>query len=145
MTGSLTLDRAELANSRVEVAIDVATVNTNVADRDDHLRGPDFFDAANHPRMTFVSREVRIQPDGQLRVAGDLTIRGTTRSVVLDADPISDESKDPYGNLKVGSSATTKISRKDLGLVWNAILETGGVALADEVKITLGVQFRRWP
>jgi polyisoprenoid-binding protein YceI len=143
VSGTLTLDRAALANSRVEVSIDVATINTNVADRDEHLRGPDFFDVANHPQMTFASREIRARDDGQLRVTGDLTIRGTTRSVVLDVDPVSEESKDPYGLIRVGSSATTKISRKDFGLVWNAILETGGVALGDEVKITLDVQFVR--
>jgi polyisoprenoid-binding protein YceI len=142
-SGTLTLDRAHPSKSRVEVAIDVATINTNVTDRDNHLRGPDFFDVANHPTITFVSRDVRVEDDGQLRVTGDLTIRGTTRSVVLDADPVSDESKDMYGLTRVGSSATTKISRKDFGLVWNAILETGGVALADEVKITLDVQFIR--
>jgi polyisoprenoid-binding protein YceI len=92
--------------------------------------------------MTFVSREVRVHDD-ELRVTGDLTIRGSTRSVVFTADPVSEESKDMYGLIRVGSSATAKISRKDYGLVWNAILETGGVALADEVKITLDVQFIR--
>jgi polyisoprenoid-binding protein YceI len=143
VSGTLTLDRAALANSHVEVSIDVATINTNATDRDEHLRGPDFFDVANHPQMTFVSREVRARDDGQLRMTGDLTIRGTTRSVVLDVDPVAEESKDMYGLTRVGSSATTKISRKDFGLVWNAILETGGVALGDEVKITLDVQFVR--
>lgn len=143
VTGTLALDRQNLAASHVEVSIDVATVNTNNADRDNHLRSADFFDVANHPRMTFVSREVKVQPDGQLRVTGDLTIRGTTRSVVLDADPISEESKDPFGNIKLGTSVTGKLSRKDFGLVWNAILETGGVALGDDVKLMLDVQFQR--
>jgi polyisoprenoid-binding protein YceI len=142
VSGTLTIDRGDLSNSQVEVSIDVATINTNVEDRDNHLRGPDFFDVANHPKMTFVSREVRAHDDG-LRVTGDLTIRETTRSVVLTADSVSEESKDMYGLIRVGCSATTKISRKDYGLVWNAILETGGVALADEVKITLDVQFVR--
>ena len=145
VTGTLKLDRANLANSHVEVSIDVATINTNVADRDNHLRSADFFDVANHPKITFVSREVRVQDDGELRVTGDLTIRGTTRSVVLTAEPISDESKDPFGNIKVGTSVAGKISRKDFGLVWNAILETGGVALGDDVKLTLDVQFARKP
>jgi polyisoprenoid-binding protein YceI len=80
-----------------------------------------------------------------LQVSGDLTIRGATRRVLLDADPISEESKDPFGMIKVGSSATTKISRKDFGLVWNAVLETGGVAVGDEVKICLDLQFQRKP
>ncbi|HMG20711.1 MAG TPA: YceI family protein [Kofleriaceae bacterium] len=145
VTGTLLLDRSNLAASRVEVSIDVATINTNNADRDNHLRSADFFDVANHPTMTFVSREVVVQPDGQLRITGDLTIRGNTRSVVLDADPISDESKDPFGNIKLGTSVTGKVSRKDFGLVWNAILETGGVALGDDVKLMLDVQFARRP
>jgi polyisoprenoid-binding protein YceI len=144
-TGTLTLDRADLAKSRVEVSIDVATINTQVTDRDNHLLSADFFDAASHPKITFVSREVQVKDDGELRVTGDLTIRGTTRSVVLNAEPISDESKDPFGVIKVGTSVTGKISRKDFGLVWNAILETGGVALGDDVKLMLDVQFQRKP
>jgi len=145
VTGTLTLDRANLAKSRVEVSIDVATINTNNTDRDNHLRSADFVDAANHPKITFVSREVQAKDDGELRVTGDLTIHGTTRSVVLTAEPISEESKDPFGNIKVGTSVTGKISRKDFGLVWNAVLETGGVALGDDVKLMLDVQFQRKP
>jgi polyisoprenoid-binding protein YceI len=145
VTGKLELDRADITRSRVEAAIDVATVDTHVAQRDEHLKSADFFDAANHPKMLFVSREIRKNGDGRLSVAGDLTIRGTTRPVILDADPVSAESKDPFGMIKVGTSASTKISRKDFGLVWNAALETGGVAVGDEVKITLDLQFQRKP
>jgi polyisoprenoid-binding protein YceI len=143
VSGTLSLDRADLTKSRVEAIIDVASLDTNVAQRDDHLRSADFFDVARYPNMTFVSNEVRVQADGQLHISGDLSIRGTTRSVTLDVDPISDESKDPFGMIKVGTSATTKINRKDFGLVWNAVLETGGVAVGDEVKITLELQFQR--
>ena len=144
-SGTLTLDRADLTKSHVEVTIDVATVNTNNTDRDNHLRSADFFDVANHPKITFVSRAVQVKDDGELRVTGDLTIRGTTRSVVLTTEPISEESRDPFGNIKVGTSVTGKVSRKDFGLVWNAILETGGVALGDDVKLMLDVQFQRKP
>jgi polyisoprenoid-binding protein YceI len=145
VSGALILDRADVSRSRVEATIDVASVDTNEAQRDEHLRGADFFDVANHPKMTFASKEIRVQADGRLLVVGDLTIRGTTRSVTLEADPISEEAKDPFGMIKVGTSATTKISRKDFGLVWNAVLETGGVAVGDEVKITLDLQFQRKP
>jgi polyisoprenoid-binding protein YceI len=145
VTGTLALDREAIAKSHVEASIDVASVDTNVAQRDDHLRSADFFDAANHPQMTFVSKDIRAQSDGRLHVVGDLTIRGITRSVTLDADAISDESRDPFGMIKVGTSATTKISRKDFGLVWNAVLETGGVAVGDEIEITLDLQFQRKP
>jgi len=144
-SGTLTLDRADLTKSHVEVTIDVATVNTNNTDRDNHLRSADFFDVASHPKITFVSRGVQVKDDGELRVTGDLTIRGTTRSVVLTTEPISEESKDPFGNIKVGTSVTGKVSRKDFGLVWNAVLETGGVALGDDVKLMLDVQFQRKP
>jgi polyisoprenoid-binding protein YceI len=141
--GTLELDRAKLSESSVRTSIDVGSVDTHVAQRDEHLKSADFFDAANHPEMTFASRTIRVQADGRLRVSGDLTIRGTTRTVELDADPISDESKDPFGMTKVGTSASTTISRKDFGLMWNAALETGGVAVGDEVTITLDLQFQR--
>ena len=103
-SGTLTLDRADLTKSHVEVTIDVATVNTNNTDRDNHLRSADFFDVANHPKITFVSRAVQVKDDGELRVTGDLTIRGTTRSVVLTTEPISEESKD--------RSATSRSARR---------------------------------
>ncbi|HET7501688.1 MAG TPA: YceI family protein [Kofleriaceae bacterium] len=143
--GTLTLDRADLTKSHIEVEIDTTTVNSHVDDRDAHLRGPDFFDVANHPKMTFKSREVRVQNDGHLKVTGDLTIRGNTRTVVLDVEPVSEESRDPFGNTRVGTAVTGKISRKEFGLVWNATLETGGVALGDDVKLSFDVQFVRKP
>jgi polyisoprenoid-binding protein YceI len=143
VSGALTLDRTDVSRSRVEATIEVASVDTGVSQRDDHLRSADFFDQANHPKMTFVSKEVRIQRDERLHVVGDLTIRGTTRSITLAADPISDESTDPFGMIRVGTSATAKISRKDFGLVWNALLETGGVAVGDDVEIVLDLQFQR--
>jgi polyisoprenoid-binding protein YceI len=143
VSGKLEFDRTDIRKSRIAASIDVASVDTNVAQRDDHLRSADFFDAANHPMMTFVSKEIRPRGDGRFDLVGDLTIRGTTRPVSLDIDPISEESKDPFGMIKVGTSATTRISRKDFGLVWNTVLETGGVAVGDEVKITLDLQFQR--
>jgi polyisoprenoid-binding protein YceI len=143
VTGTLALDREDLTKSHVEVSIDVATINTHNADRDNHLRSADFFDVANHPKMTFASREVKVKSDGELQVTGDLTIRGTTRSVTLTAEALPAESKDPYGNIRIGTSATAKISRKDFGIVWNAVLETGGIALGDDVKLQLDVQFVR--
>lgn len=145
VAGALTLNRREISKSAVQAIIDVASVDTHVTQRDDHLRSVDFFDAAHHPKMTFTSREIQPGTDGRLRVLGDLTIRGTTRPVVLEAEPISEEMKDPFGMIKVGTSAQTKISRKDFGLTWNTLLEAGGVAVGDEVKITLDLQFQRKP
>jgi hypothetical protein len=129
----------------VEATIDVKGIDTREAKRDDHLRGPDFFDVANHPTISFASREVRVKEDGELDVTGDLTIRGTTRSVTLHAEPVSEESKDMYGLIRVGTSASTKISRKDFGLVWNVALEAGGVLVSDKVKISLDVSAIKQP
>jgi polyisoprenoid-binding protein YceI len=145
VSGTLVLDRDDVTKSRVEATIDVGSIDTNVKDRDAHLLSADFFDLANHPSITFVSRRVDVVSAEQLRITGDLTIRGTTRSVVLDAEPVTPESRDPFGMIKVGTSATTKLSRKEFGLVWNAMLETGGVAVGDEVKLVLDLQFLRKP
>jgi polyisoprenoid-binding protein YceI len=145
VSGELVLDRDDITQSRVNATIDAASVDTHVKDRDTHLRSADFFDVDNHPKITFVSRSIERVSSAQLRVTGDLTIRGTTRSVALDAEPVSPESKDPFGVIKVGTSATTMISRKDFGLVWNAVLETGGVAVGDDIQLTLDLQFQRKP
>jgi polyisoprenoid-binding protein YceI len=143
--GRLVLDRDDVTRSSVEATIEVASIDTGLKDRDAHLRSADFFDADHHPHITFVSRRIDRVSGDLLRVTGDLTIRGTTRPVVLETEPVSPESKDPFGQIKVGTTATTKISRQDFGLVWNAVLETGGVAVGDEVKLTLDLQFQRQP
>lgn len=143
VSGTLSLDRTDVSKSRVEAVIDVASVDTHESQRDEHLRSADFFDAASHPTMSFVSRTIEGRSDGRLRVTGDLTIRGLTRTVTLDADAISEEAKDPFGSIKVGTTAATSISRKDFGLVWNRVLETGGIAVGDEVRIVLDLEFVR--
>lgn len=142
VSGRLELNRSNLNASTLTVTVDIATVDTHLGQRDDHLRSPDFFDATNYPTMTFVAREAGAQGDG-LTVTGDLTIRGVTRSVTFDAEPITDETKDPWGMVKIGASATAKINRKDFGLAWNAALEAGGVVVGDEVKITADLEFQR--
>jgi len=139
-SGVVSIDDKDITKSKVSVSIDTASVNTNVAKRDDHLRGPDFFDVAKFPTMTFVSKKVAKASKGKLKVTGDLTLHGITREVVLDVDALSKESKDPWGNTKSGTVATTKINRKDFGLVYNAVLETGGVAVGEEVAITLEIE-----
>jgi polyisoprenoid-binding protein YceI len=139
VSGTITLDETDLAGSSVEVEIDVASIDTRQADRDAHLRSADFFDVENHPKLTFRSRRVEAEGQGRFRVVGDLTIRGVTREVVLEA---TDEGRgtDPWGNAKAGFSARTSIDRQDYGLTWNAALETGGILVGNEVKITLEVQ-----
>jgi polyisoprenoid-binding protein YceI len=128
----------DLADSLVEVTIDPSSIDTRNEDRDRHLRSGDFFDAENHPAITFRSSRVERTGEDRFRVAGDLTIRGTTRPVELDME-FNGTSVDPYGNVRGGVEATTTISRKDWGLTWNVALEAGGVLVGDKIKITLDV------
>jgi len=141
IAGSLTLNESNLANSRVEVSIDASSIETRDAQRDAHLKSPDFFDVAKFPTLSFKSTSVRVVRDGELAVEGDLTIRDVTRKVVFNVEGPTPPAKDPWGNTRVAVSASTKINRKDFGLSWNAALETGGILVGDEVTINLEVQF----
>src|SRR6202795_3672626 len=126
VTGTLTLDESDLANSRVEAVIEAASINTRDDQRDAHLKSADFFDVEKFPTLSFKSTRITRVADGELAVAGELTIHGVTRSVQFTVEGPTAATKDPWGNTRVGLSATTKISRKDFGLTWNATLETGG-------------------
>jgi polyisoprenoid-binding protein YceI len=141
VTGTLTLDESNLANSRVEALIEAGSLETRDAQRDAHLKSADFFDVEKFPTLSFQSTRINLVRDGELAIEGDLTIRGVTRKVVFYAEGPTPPAKDPWGNTRVGVSATTKISRKDFGLTWNAALESGGFLVGDEVTITLDVQF----
>jgi polyisoprenoid-binding protein YceI len=141
VTGALTLDESVLANSRVEAVIEVASLETRDAQRDAHLKGADFFDVEKFPSLSFKSTGISVVRDGELAIEGDMTIRDVTRPVVFSAEGPTPPMKDPWGNTRVAVSATTKISRKDFGLTWNAALEGGGILVGDEVTITLEVQF----
>ncbi|MFZ5441877.1 MAG: YceI family protein [Myxococcota bacterium] len=138
--GTLELDAQDVTKSKVEVSIDVASIDTGTADRDAHLRSPDFFDAANHPQMNFVSQKVEALAGGALRVLGQLEIRGTKKAVALDVEPLAPAAKDPWGGMRRGTAAKAKLSRKDFGLNWNAALEMGGVLVGDEVEIHLEIE-----
>src|SRR6266568_9279535 len=134
--GMVDLDDKEITRSKVNVTIDVASVDTGVVKRDDDLRSANFFEVAKYPTMTFVSRKIARNGADNLRVTGDLTIHGVTREVVLNVEGPSAEVKDPWGNIRRGASAVTRINRKDFGLTWNKALETGGVVVGDEVDIS---------
>ena len=137
-SGALELDLADPTRSSVDVRIDAASIDTQVADRDAHLRSADFLDVANHPELTF--RSTRIEKAGEgYRVVGSLTLHGVTREVVLDAE-FSGTGKDPWGNERAGFSARTVLDRKEYGLAWNAALETGGLLVGEKVEITLEVE-----
>ncbi|AJE03137.1 YceI family protein [Geobacter pickeringii] len=139
-SGTVEIDEKDITKSKVEVTIDTSSINTNVQKRDEHLRSADFFDVAKYPTMTFVSKKVARAGKDRLKVTGDLTLHGVTRQVVLDVEGPSKESKDPWGNIRRGATANTRINRKDFGLVWNKALESGGVVVGDEVTITLEIE-----
>jgi polyisoprenoid-binding protein YceI len=140
VSGTVFLDEKSPANSAIEVSVDVASINTREPKRDRHLQSPDFFDAKKYPHMTFKSTRVERSNDGGYRVIGDLTIRGITKSVVLEVEPLSPELSSPLKTTVRGTHASAKINRKDFGLVWNVALETGGVAVSDEVSIDLELE-----
>lgn len=139
--GVLTLDENALTDSHMEASIDAASINTREPQRDAHLKSADFFDVEKFPTLSFKSTRISRIRDGELAVAGDLTIHGVTRNVVFTVEGPTAPGKDPWGNTRMGLSATTKINRKDYGLTWNAALETGGILVGEEVTITLDVEF----
>ncbi len=141
ITGTLKYDAENVSNSYVEASIDAKTISTRDPQRDAHLKSADFFDVEKYPALSFKSNRVSKKADGELSVAGDLTIHGVTKNVVFEVEGPSAPTKDPWGNTRVGLSATTRINRKDFGLTWNAALETGGILVGEEVSITLDVQF----
>lgn len=136
--GKIEADAATKTLKSTSASIKVASLDTREAKRDEHLRSADFFDAASHPTLTFVSKKVEGSGDN-ITVRGDLTIRGTTREVVLKGR-FRGANTDPWGNVRAGFSASTVINRHDYGLNWNKALETGGVVVGDEVTINLEIQ-----
>lgn len=141
ISGVLTLDEADAANSRIEATIDASTINTNEAQRDAHLKSADFFDVEKFPTLSFRSKHVTRLGEDELSVTGDLTIHGATREVAFKVDGPTAAGKDPWGATRIGLSAVTKINRKDFGLTWNSALETGGILVGEEITISLDVQF----
>ena len=141
ISGELFFDEAELTNSHVEVSVAADSINTRDAQRDAHLKSADFFHVEKFPTLEFKSTRITRNGDGELALAGELTIHGVTRRVVFNVEGPAPAAKDPWGNTRLGLSATTKINRKDFGLTWNTALETGGILVGDDVTITLDVQF----
>jgi polyisoprenoid-binding protein YceI len=141
VSGVLKLDENDYTHSTVEVFIPAASVSTVDGKLDAHLKDADFFDVEKFPTLTFKSTSIRTVGRRDYAVTGDLTIRDVTKSVTLSVNDVSEPSQDPWGNQRIGLSASAKINRKEFGLVWNAPLEFGGVLVGDEVAITLDVQF----
>lgn len=137
VTGTVVHDSDNAAASSIQAEIDADTLNTGDAQRDTHVKSPDFLHVEQHPKFTFQSTKVEKVGDGEFKVTGNLTVHGVTKPVVLNVEGPTPETKDPWGNTRVGASATTKIKRSDFGLVWNAPLETGGLLIGDDLKIEL--------
>ena len=144
VSGSVVVTGRDPSTARVEATIAASSVTTGTAQRDAHLRSEDFFDVERYPVLTFRSRRVERMPQGDLRMIGDLAIRGVTREVALAVEEIG-RATDPWGGERAGFSATTRISRREFGLTWNQLLETGGVAVSDEVRIALEIELVRSP
>ena len=138
-SGTIQVPDGDFSKATVSVTIDASSIDTGVADRDAHLKSPDFLDASQYPELHFVAKRVEPRSAGEVDVVGDLTIKGTAREVVLRVEQHG-QAKDPWGNVRVAFTAKTSIDRKDFGLTWNAALETGGFLVGDEVRINLSIQ-----
>ncbi len=138
--GIAEIDDREITALRVEVTLDASSIDTGHAKRDEHLRGPDFFDVAKYPTLMFVSRKISRIDANKIQVTGELTIRDVTKEVTVDVEGPTPEIKDPGGKMRRGATGTTKINRKDFGITWNRTLDTGGLVVGDEVNISLEVE-----
>jgi polyisoprenoid-binding protein YceI len=142
LSGTVDLDENDVTKSKVEATIDATSIDTRNEARDKHLKSADFFDVATFPTITFKSTRVEKGSDGKLKVTGELTMRGNTKPVVLDVEPLSPSVKDKAG-MKSGTSGSTKINRKDFGVSWSRALDGGGVVVSDEVAITIDVELSK--
>ncbi|HWI53182.1 MAG TPA: YceI family protein [Symbiobacteriaceae bacterium] len=136
LAGAFTADLDDLTTAEISAAIQAASVDTRDAQRDAHLRSADFFDVENYPELTFKSWRIDRKGGSEYELVGDLTIHGVTKTSIW-ALTFEGQGKDPWGNERAGFSAETRINRKDFGLTWNAVLETGGILVGDEIKISL--------
>jgi polyisoprenoid-binding protein YceI len=143
VTGTVEYDDANPSASKITVIVDVASISTREPQRDSDLKSPAFFDVEKFPTITFVSTGVVKSGEDSFEVVGDLTIHGVTNAVDLDVEDVTPEMKDPFGFFRRGATAKATILRSDFGLKYNAVLETGGVVIGDEVHITIDVEFTR--
>jgi polyisoprenoid-binding protein YceI len=140
VTGVVTFDEGDPSKSSVEASIDATTIDTREPKRDAQLKGPDFFDVAKYPTITFKSKKVTKVSDAKFQVTGDLTLHGVTKEVTLDAEGLPKPFKDPMGNLKLGGVVTAKLNRKDFGIEWNKSMDGGGVIVGDTVDVTIDIE-----
>jgi polyisoprenoid-binding protein YceI len=145
LSGAVTLNESDPTKSSIEATIDTTSIDTRIAKRDEHLKSPDFFDVAKYPTITFKSKKIEAAGENTFKVVGDLTMRGVTKEVVLNVEGTTTPVKDPAGKMRLGGEATTKINRKDFGLAYNRLLETGGAVVGDEIDITIDVELTKKP
>jgi len=138
-TATFSFDPGKPESWQAEATIQVASINTDDAKRDDHLRSADFFDVAEHPTMVFKSTGVKMKDEEEGVLYGELTMLGVTKPIKLDLE-VSEVIQDPWGNTRVGFTAETKIDRKDWGLTWNKTLDSGGLVVGNDVKITIEIE-----
>lgn len=143
-TVTAVIDEKNLANTKLDVQIDAASINTKMEQRDQHLKSPDFLDVANYPFITFKSKRFEVIDAQRGKLVGDLTIKDVTREIALDVE-YAGQALSPWGTTNAGFSASTQVYRKDWGLNWNAALETGGWLVGDQVKIDIEVEFTQTP
>jgi len=141
-SGQLETSSDDFTPATINFEAEVDSINTNNADRDNHLKSADFFDAANHPKISFVSESFEKTGESTYKLTGNFTMRGTTKKITLDVEH-GGVMTDPYGNTKAGFELQGKVSRKEFGLSWNAVTEAGGVVVADEVKLLLNIQLAK--
>jgi polyisoprenoid-binding protein YceI len=140
VAGTISANSNDPASAVIEATIDTASIDTRSADRDSDLKSPNFLDVAKYPTMTFKSKKVEAAGLGKYKVVGDLTLHGVTKEVTLAVEVAGAPIKDPWGNTRAGAFATTTISRKDFGLMWNKIIETGGAVISDAVSVEINVE-----
>jgi polyisoprenoid-binding protein YceI len=140
MTGTVNLEDSDPTKSTVMATVDVKGIDTREAKRGEHLRGPDFFDVAKYPTITFMSKKVEKVSDTNYKVTGELTMHGVSKEITLDVTGSPKPMKDPFGNTKLGGTATTKLNRQDFGIAWSKALDGGGLVVGDEVDVTVDLE-----
>jgi len=140
--GELTTGSDDFQGATIDFSLDVASIDTNQSQRDEHLKSPEFFDAATYPKITFKSTSFTKVDDDDYKLAGDLTIKGITKPVTLDVE-LGGSAADFYGNLKAGFEVTGKINRKEFGLTWDGVTEAGSIVLGEDIKLLINVQFAK--
>jgi polyisoprenoid-binding protein YceI len=144
-TGQVQLDEKDISKSQVEITVDTTTLDTRNENRDKDVKSANFLDVATYPTMTFKSKRITSAGSGKWKLIGDLTLHGVTREVTFDVDGPTPAIKDPWGNLRRGASASTTINRQDFGVSYNKTLDTGGLVVANDVQITIDIEFIRKP